>query len=87
MKHSTAMEGSTQPEMFYTQVEENELFCENLLQKAVKDRVLAVTTNLFCSETLSSNATDAMVRIEASAGVFPAHSLLVHGVAARNPVR
>ena len=87
MKHSTAMAGSTQPGMFYTQVEENELFCENLLQKAVKDRVLAVTTNLFCSETLSSNATDAMVRIEASAGVFPAHSLPVHGAAAREPVR
>ncbi len=40
-----------------------------------------------CSDVLSSNATDAMVRIEASADVSPAHSLPVHGAAAREPVR
>ncbi len=40
-----------------------------------------------CSDVLSSNATDAMVRIEASADASPAHSLPVHGAAAREPVR
>lgn len=74
MKHSAEMAESTRPGIFYTQAGENELFCENLLQKAVKGRVPAVTTNFSCSETLSSNATDALVRIDASADVFPAHS-------------